>query len=210
MIPRRIAGLADGLRIAVLGSVSALVLLGALLVRVGGSAAGEIPLLYKAVSLVEPRPVIALSGPSSGGMDTISNSFRKCLALPTFVCWEQSFVAATGSVPKWFEVFKRAFDGSMREIGKCQEVARSISDFFKRIGGKPEFVAFKAKNWDYLTLDLPDGSNVAVTQNGYHVVVRLGARIYDAFTGPAGMEAQVYMSRLRAPFGYATEVVTQP
>lgn len=98
----------------------------------------------------------------------------------------------------------------MREIGKCQEVARSSFDFFKRIGGKPEFIAFKAKNWDFLTLDLPDGTNVTLTQNGYHVVVRLGTRIYDAFTGPAGMEAQAYMSRLHAPFGYAAEVVSQP
>jgi hypothetical protein len=98
----------------------------------------------------------------------------------------------------------------MRQIGKCQEVARSIFDFFSRINGKPEFVAFRARNWDYLTLDLPSGESVAITQNGYHVAVRLGGRIYDAFTGPAGMEAQVYMSRLQAPFGFASKVVAEP
>lgn len=229
MASHRIYGLAGALKGAALAAVSTLCILGALLVRSGETPVVGASLVYYLASLKcpgeatekfelfrcmsrDPHGTIGMAGlpPASGGMDTISTSFRKCLVLPSFVCWEQAFVAASGAVPRWFESFKKAFDSSMREIGKCQDVARSIYDFFRKIGGKPEFIGLRAKNWDYMTLDLPDGRNVAITQNGYHVVVRLGDRVYDAFTGPAGMETQLYMSSLRTPFGYLAEVIAKP
>ena len=43
-----------------------------------------------------------------------------------------------------------------------------------------------------------------------HVVVRVGDRIYDAFTGPAGMTVADYMARLQARYGFDWSVVATP
>jgi hypothetical protein len=55
----------------------------------------------------------------------------------------------------------------------------------------------------------PDGTSPGITKNGYHVVVRLGDRIYDAFTGPAGMKAVEYMAKIQARFGYTEKTLTE-
>jgi hypothetical protein len=60
-----------------------------------------------------------------------------------------------------------------------------------------------------MSLDLPDGTSPGITKNGYHVVVKLGDRIYDAFTGPAGMKAADYMANLHARHGYTEKVLTE-
>jgi hypothetical protein len=96
----------------------------------------------------------------------------------------------------------------MRQAGKCQDVARAIAEFFRKIGGQPVFIELRAKQYNYMSLDLPDGTSPGITKSGYHIVVRLGDRIYDAFTGPGGMAASDYMSRLHARFGYTEKVLT--
>jgi hypothetical protein len=146
---------------------------------------------------------------ATGGMDSISAQLRNCLAVPSFACWEQAFIASAGSIPKWFDAFRQAFDTGMRQPGKCQEVARAVSQFFKNIGGNPVFVELQAKQYNYMSLDLPDGTSPGITKNGYHVVVRLGDRIYDAFTGPAGMKAVEYLAKIQARFGYTEKTLTE-
>jgi hypothetical protein len=154
--------------------------------------------------------VARATGPSAnGGMDSISAQFRNCLVAPSFACWEQAFIGSTGSVPKWFDAFRQAFDTGMREAGKCREVAQAVAQFFRNIGGKPVFIEIRAAQYNYMSLDLPDGTSPGITKNGYHVVVKLGDRIYDAFTGPSGMKAAEYMAHIQARFGFTEKTLTE-
>jgi hypothetical protein len=61
-----------------------------------------------------------------------------------------------------------------------------------------------------MSFNLADGTSPPITRNGYHVVVRVGDRIYDAFTGPAGMTVAEYMARLQARYGFDWSVVATP
>ncbi|HLL01246.1 MAG TPA: hypothetical protein VK539_11705 [Myxococcaceae bacterium] len=44
-------------------------------------------------------------------------------------------------------------------------------------------------------------STVQISNNNYHVAVRVGARIYDAFTGAQGLTESEYVGRLLTPVG---------
>jgi len=44
--------------------------------------------------------------------------------------------------------------------------------------------------------ELEDGTVQQVSVNGFHVAVRCGDRIYDAFTGPTGMRVAEYLTHL--------------
>jgi len=55
--------------------------------------------------------------------------------------------------------------------------------------------------------DVVDGN---LTRNGHHVVARVGDRIYDAFTGPAGMTLADCMARLQARYGFDWSIVATP
>ncbi len=62
----------------------------------------------------------------------------------------------------------------------------------------------------YITFDMQGGKAVSITRNSYHVVVRLGDVVYDAFTGPLGMKFDYYFSRLHSLESITWEVATQP
>jgi len=99
--------------------------------------------------------------------------------------------------PAWLFALKTAFDGSKQAAGACQGVARSIHTAFTQLGRQPEFVKLTTKA-DYLMLKLPDGRDMNLTHTGYHVLVRMDGRAYDAYTGAAGMPWAEYWSRLGA------------
>ncbi|HYO59318.1 hypothetical protein [Archangium sp.] len=48
---------------------------------------------------------------------------------------------------------------------------------------------------------LPFGSSTLIATTGKHFAIRLGERIYDAFTGPEGMLLEDYLQRLHSPAG---------
>ncbi len=112
--------------------------------------------------------------------------------------------------PRWLQAFQSAFNVTNRTVGPCRQVAGDIHAAFIRFGTRAEYVAFKARNYNYMSFDLPDGTSPAITQSGYHVVVRVGDRLYDAFTGPAGLTMADYMARLHARYGYDWSVVAKP
>jgi hypothetical protein len=79
------------------------------------------------------------------------------------------------------------------------------------VGPAPQYVAFTTdEKKPYMVFELAAGKNAAVSHNGYHVAVRLGDLIYDAYTGPLGMKLSDYLSRLHARNGIAWEVVSAP
>jgi hypothetical protein len=117
------------------------------------------------------------------------------------------WVVTTGrDAPAWLVAFKTAFDASKQVAGACQGVAQSISTAFTRLGGKPEFVELSTEA-DYVMFKMPSGRDMNLTHTGYHVLVRMNGRAYDAYTGAAGMPWAEYWSRLGARSEITQKVV---
>jgi hypothetical protein len=117
----------------------------------------------------------------------------------------RAYEVATGlQAPLWLTGFKAAFDTSKQVAGACQDVARIIHSTFTRLGGKPEYVKLMTEDrqrFPNMVFKLANGQDANVSLNGFHVVVRMKDRAYDAYTGAVGLPWADYMSRLgaRAP-----------
>jgi hypothetical protein len=112
------------------------------------------------------------------------------------------WVLTTGKdAPAWLLAFRTAFDASKQVAGACQGVAQSIHTAFTRLGGKPEFVELRtrilsAEKSSYIAFKMPSGRDMMLSDNGYHVLVRMNGRAYDAYTGASGMPWAEYLGRL--------------
>ncbi|ATB34827.1 hypothetical protein CYFUS_000234 [Cystobacter fuscus] len=105
------------------------------------------------------------------------------------------WVLATGKdAPAWLLATKTAFETSKQVAGACQGVAKNIHTAFTQLGGKPEFVELTTKT-HFIMFKMPGGRDMRLTETGYHVLVRMNGRAYDAYTGSAGMPWAEYMSR---------------
>jgi hypothetical protein len=129
----------------------------------------------------------------------------------------QAYEVATGlKAPAWLTGLKAAFDTSKQAAGACQEVARSIHAAFTQLGGKPEFVRLTTamdgtgRRAGFMSFQMVDGRDLLVSETGFHVVVRVSNRVYDAFTGAGGLSWQEYMSRLGARTAIVDEVMSAP
>lgn len=128
----------------------------------------------------------------------------------------QAYEVATGlKAPLWLTGFKAAFDSSKQVPGACQGVARSIHTAFTRLGGKPEYVELTTRVADdrvnvHIVFRLANGQDARVADTGLHVLVRMGGRAYDAFTGASGLPWADYMSRLGARAPIIEKVVESP
>lgn len=116
-----------------------------------------------------------------------------------------------GRVPDWLRSYAAAFDAAKRAVGQCQGVAKAIHEGMTQVGQKPEYLALRA-NWDFVVFKAGDGKQHTVTHNGYHVVVKAGEKVYDAYTGPAGMKLSDYLARIFIDSGakLETAVVATP
>lgn len=127
-----------------------------------------------------------------------------------------AYEVATGlKAPLWLTGFKAAFDASNQAPGACQGVARTIHAVFTRLGGKPEYVELTAQIADKrayveIVFRLANGKDAHVAHTGFHVLVRMNGRAYDAYTGTAGLSWADYMSRLAALAPIAEKVVESP
>ncbi|HYO55603.1 hypothetical protein [Archangium sp.] len=122
------------------------------------------------------------------------------------------YEAHTGqAAPAWLMDLQVAYGVASQAAGKCQQVARIIHTAFSKLGQAPQYIAFKARgDEEFMVFELASGKNAPVTRNSYHVAVRLGDLVYDAYTGPLGMNFSDYLSRLHARQGVAWEMVTKP
>jgi hypothetical protein len=127
-----------------------------------------------------------------------------------------AYEVATGlKAPLWLTGFKAAFDASNQMPGACQGVARSIHTVFTRLGGKPEYVELTTRVANeradfHIVFRLANGKDARVADTGLHVLVRMGGRAYDAYTGAAGLPWAEYMSRLGAQVPIFEKVVESP
>jgi hypothetical protein len=78
-------------------------------------------------------------------------------------------------------------------------MAKDIYEGFKFLGGQPEYVRISSTGGTYLSWQ----SRIVMSDNNMHSVVRSGGKIYDAFTGPAGMVEAEYLKHLH----YAGELI---
>ncbi|MFY0582482.1 hypothetical protein ACN28S_56765 [Cystobacter fuscus] len=105
---------------------------------------------------------------------------------------------------------RTSFDASKQVAGACQGFAQSIHTAFTQLGGKPEFVQLSTERWEsvgYIVIKLANGKEASISHTGYHVLVRMQGRAYDAYTGAAGMPWAEYLSRLGAHSAITEKVV---
>ncbi|WNG22590.1 hypothetical protein F0U62_00070 [Cystobacter fuscus] len=121
------------------------------------------------------------------------------------------WVLTTGKeAPAWLLAMRTSFEAGKQVAGACQGVAQSIHTAFTQLGGKPEFVQLTTRSqneFGYILFKLVNGKDVSVSHTGYHVLVRMQGRAYDAYTGAGGMPWAEYMSRLGARSEITEKVV---
>ncbi len=129
----------------------------------------------------------------------------------------EAYETATGlKAPLWLAGFKAAFDTSKQVAGACQGVAQTIHRGFTAMGGRPEYVKLSTvadetgRHAGYISFTTDQGKHLMLTDIGNHFVVRMRDRVYDAYTGPAGLPWHEYMSRLSARTPIVDEVVSAP
>ena len=122
------------------------------------------------------------------------------------------YETSTGRVaPAWLTELQAAYGVANQAVGRCQEVARVIHTAFLKVGQTPQYIAFKNKgDAEFMVFQLTSGRTASVSHNKYHVAVRIGDSIYDAYTGPLGMKLNDYIARLHAQQGISWEVVANP
>jgi hypothetical protein len=64
-----------------------------------------------------------------------------------------------------------------------------------------------ARDFPYILFRLANGRDINLSRNGYHAVVRLNGRAYDAYTGAAGLPWEEYLRRLGARSELTQKVV---
>jgi hypothetical protein len=122
------------------------------------------------------------------------------------------YEAHTGkAAPAWLMDLQVAYSVANQAAGKCQQVARFIHTAFSKLGQTPQYIAFRAREReDYMVFELASGKDAPVSRSGYHVAVRVGDVVHDAYTGPLGMKLSDYLSRLHALQGVVWEEVSAP
>lgn len=123
-----------------------------------------------------------------------------------------AYEADTGrQAPAWLTNLQSAYNVSSQAVGKCQDVARTLYTAYDRLGQKPEYIALRTREKvAYLVFDLPNGKSPSITHTGYHVAVKIGDTVHDAYTGPLGLKLAEYLSRLHAAKGFDWQIVETP
>jgi hypothetical protein len=159
-----------------------------------------------------PSTAASLVQASVLGADSIRVKLLECLARGDVAGAIALYEAHTGKVaPAWLMDLQQAYAVTNQAVGKCQQVARIIHTAFTRLGQTPQYVAIRASGKkDYIAFDMASGKSPGITYNGYHVIVKVEDKVYDAYTGPAGMKLTEYLSRLHAEMGVTWKVVSSP
>ncbi|MFE8603174.1 hypothetical protein [Archangium violaceum] len=115
------------------------------------------------------------------------------------------------AAPAWLTDLQVAYSVANQVAGRCQQVARFIHTAYGKLGQTPQYIAFKTdETKPYMVFELANAKHASVSRTGYHVAVRVGDMIHDAYTGPLGMKLSDYLSRLHAQKGITWAVVSNP
>jgi plasmid stabilization system protein ParE len=115
------------------------------------------------------------------------------------------------AAPAWLMDLQVAYTVANQAAGRCQQVARLIHTAYSKLGQTPQYIAFRTdETKPYMVFELANAKDASVSRTGYHVAVRVGDVIHDAYTGPLGMKLSDYLSRLHAQNGITWEMVSTP
>jgi hypothetical protein len=98
--------------------------------------------------------------------------------------------------PQWLRAFQNVYTVANRQMGRCKQVAETIYAAFKEFGAKPEYVKIFSTGKDVEHLSWQ--SRTVMSNNNFHIAVRYGDRVYDAFTGLRGMLEAEYLAAIHA------------
>jgi hypothetical protein len=110
------------------------------------------------------------------------------------------------AVPRALQALQAAFNVSNQIAGRCHQVAKEIHQGLTFLGGKAEYLRISSTAGEILSWR----GRVLVSNNNLHVAVRHGDRLYDAFTGPAGMVEAEYVAAMMHKGELLLSVVTAP
>lgn len=161
----------------------------------------------------------AHGAPPAPGDDSPRARLKACLLLGDLQCVVAQYLLLQGTnrAPDWLVIFQNSFSIANRRAGRCIEVARNIHLGLSRLGQRPEYVRVTVEGDSRLLGfdELIDGVLVRTHQvatTGYHIAVKLGDRVLDAYTGPAGLKLSEYTQRLITSPGsrLVIELVEEP
>jgi hypothetical protein len=150
----------------------------------------------------------ARASPPLPGDDSLRARLKACLLLGDIQCVVSQYLSVEGltKAPDWLLRFQSSFAVANRQAGKCVEVAKGIYQGLFRLGQRPEYLRVTVEGEGRLLGfdELANGVLVRTHQlavTGYHVAVRWGDKVLDAYTGPAGLPVTEYTQRLAASPG---------
>ncbi|WP_143195720.1 hypothetical protein [Archangium sp. Cb G35] len=175
--------------------------------------------LASAPAVMPSLPTLVLGSPPLPGDESIRARLKACLLAGDLDCVVDKYLLLKdiGRVPGWLVAFQNAFAVANQKAGECVKVAKTIHEGLTRLGQNPEFMRFTVKGpsgllgFDEIQKGVLTRTHQISTQ-GYHVAIRLGDKIIDAYTGPAGLHFREYMGRLSTSPGckVVEEVVQTP
>ena len=164
-------------------------------------------------------PALVLSSPPLPGDESIRARIKACLLMGDLNCVVAQYLLLKdiGRVPDWLVTFQNAFAVANQKAGECVKVAKTLHEGLTRLGQNPEFMRFTVKGpsgllgFDEIQKGMVTRTHQISTQ-GYHLAIRLGDKVIDAYTGPAGLPFREYMGRLSTSPGckIVEEVVQTP
>ncbi len=163
------------------------------------------------MGLETPTYAYALNSPillsDETGLQTVTKLYIQFAAAIASGNWKVAQEVAQqlemeGDSPAWFFRFRDAFDASNRIAGPCLKVAADIAEGFRRLGQSPQTLrcttSIATGPAGRIGFDLGGGRWAQAATNGLHEAVLLSGRVYDAFTGPAGMALDEYKLHLQS------------
>jgi RHS repeat-associated protein len=78
---------------------------------------------------------------------------------------------------------------------QCDKLAQETSALFKSLNANPQIINITDKAGAQFFID---NEGVTFAKTGFHQAVRVGNMVYDALTGPAGMEYAQYINKLES------------
>ncbi len=153
-------------------------------------------------------PASGWASPPTPADSSIRARLKACILKGDLECVVTQYLLLKdiGRAPGWLVSFQNAFASINREAGKCESVAKTLHEGLTRLGQRPEYLRITVQGHGKL-LGFDEVSQGVLLKThqlsltGYHVAIRLGDRVIDAYTGFAGLPIPEYMARLSASPG---------
>ncbi|HYO52067.1 hypothetical protein, partial [Archangium sp.] len=140
--------------------------------------------------------------------ESIRARLKACLLMGEMQCVVEQYLLLKdiGQMPGWLVAFQNAFAVANRRAGECEKVARAIHLALRKFAQTPVFIRFSVEGpYKQLGFDVVENGgsvkNLQVSTTGYHVAVKLGDKVIDAYTGLAGLPLREYLARLSTVSG---------